>query len=484
MQSAVRGILSCLNDLAAKDPSMPLLGGEGRWFDVRTVLAIAEHVGSRLRRMGLPIGSFVAFHPSRNMSAALMLLGLRSAGLVPVLAEPKQSMEEILHNTDADLSFSAHLEQSGKTQFSIIRTDGDRRRETIDLYSLAPTDGVRVSVSPDEPAFIIFTSGSTGKSKAVVLSEANLVSNLLDSQPLGDYRIGDRALGCLPLHHVFGLVLLAGTAVLRYGVYFPDAIDIPSLLSALQQQKLTRMNGVPSLYLALAEQCRGYALSSMRAGFIGGGPVTPEQFTQIEEKLGVTLISVYGMSECVGISCSSWQDSRENRAAGVGRFYPMNTGKILREDGSEAGPSEKGEICVTGPMRMIGYLGQAMPREELLHTGDLGYLDADGMLHLTGRIKDIIIRNGNNLSARRIEQAILQIPGVKEAAVVALPDERQGEVPAAMIVADHELENIAPDLPKNALPVLYRFVHQLALTASGKPDKQQIREMLIRYGTE
>ena len=480
MQSAMRGILACLHDLAATDPGMPMLGGGGRWFDVRTVLAITEHVGSRLRRMGLPAGAYVAFHPKRSMASALMLLGLRGAGLVAVLAEPKQSMEEILQSTDADLSFSAYLEQTGRTQFDIIRTDGDRRRETIDMYSLAPADGIHVPVSPDDPAFIIFTSGSTGKSKAVVLSEANLISNLLDSEPLGDYHIGDRALGCLPLHHVFGLVLLAGTAVLRYGVYFPDATDILSLLSAIEQQKLTRMNGVPSLYLALADRCGGYDLSSMRAGFIGGGPVTAEQFTWIEETLGMTLISVYGMSECIGISCTSWQDTRKTRASGVGKFYPMNTGKILRADGSEAGVSEEGEICVTGPMRMLGYLGQPMAPEELLHTGDLGYLDAEGVLHLTGRIKDIIIRNGNNIAARRIEQALLKIPGVKEVAVVALPDDRQGEVPAAMIAADPVPEELSPDLPKNHLPVLYHFVDQLPLTASGKPDKQKIREVLAQ----
>lgn len=157
----------------------------------------------------------------------------------------------------------------------------------------------------------------------------------------------------------------------------------------------------------------------------------------------------------------------------------MNTGKILRADGTEADLMEEGEICVTGPARMWGYYGHPMPREELLHTGDLGFLDADGLLHLTGRKKDIIIRNGNNLSPRRIEQALLALPGVKEAVVVSIPDARQGEVPAAMVAADAALAPLHPALAKNELPVLYHFTDHLPMTASGKPDRQKIREVLM-----
>ncbi len=141
---------------------------------------------------------------------------------------------------------------------------------------------------------------------------------------------------------------------------------------------------------------------------------------------------------------------------------------------------EPGEICVAGPARMLGYLGRPMPRDELLRTGDLGYVDKAGVLHLTGRKKDIIIRNGNNLSPRKIEQAILAVPGVKAAAVVGLPDERQGEMPAAMVVAEEGVQSVSPALPKNELPVLYRFADFLPMTASGKPDRQKIKEVLIQ----
>ncbi len=481
MEISRKNILTYLEEQAAQNPGKKLLGRPGRWLDAGKVLAMVEHVSTSFRRMGLGKGAYVAFRASRSMASAILILGLRAAGAVIVLCDPKQDVARTFSDSEVSIPAIAAIEQTGQTAFRItwLEEAAERTRE-IDLLSLAPSEGDFAKTDAEEPAFVIFTSGSTGKSKAVVLSESNLVNNLIDSQPLGDYRDDDLALGALPLYHIFGLVLLAGAAVLGYGVFFPDQTDVPSLLSAIQQEKLTRMNGVPSLYLAMADQCQDYDLSSMRAGFIGGGPVTREQFAKIEEALGMTLISVYGMSECIGISCASYKDSREARATGVGSFYAMNTGKILREDGTEAGPMETGEICVTGPARMIGYLGRPMPREELLHTGDLGYLDRSGALHLTGRKKDIIIRNGNNLSPRKIEQAILSAPGVREAVVVGLPDEQQGEVPAAMVAAEDEDSVLCVSMPKNEIPVLYRFVDYLPMTASGKPDRQKIREVLMQ----
>ncbi len=481
MRVSERGILSSLEKLASTDPSTPLLGNSLRWLDAATTLAFTEHIGSYLSRLGLRYGDLIAFKPNCSMASALILLGLRSAGAIVVLAEPRSSMEETLSDTEVKLPVRACVEQAGRTQFLLTWTDrAENQTEPIELFSLPPSSNRPRPTLSTDPAFIIFTSGSTGKSKAVVLSESNLVNNLLDSQPLGDYRAGDRALGCLPLHHVFGLVLLAGTAVLGYSIFFPENRDPDSLLKDIQREKLTRMNGVPSLYLTLAERSSQYDISSMRAGFIGGGPVTKEQFANIEEKLGMTMIPVYGMSECIGISCASWQDSQEERASGVGCFYSMNTGKILREDGTEASPCEEGEIWVTGPSRMIGYWGETLPRDQLLATGDLGFLDEQGILHLTGRKKEIIIRNGNNISIRRIEQALLHLPGVRDAVVVALPDKCQGEVPAAMVAAEPGNAILTPDLCKHELPAFYQFVDKLPLTASGKPDRQRIREELAQ----
>ena len=481
MNISHKTILAYLEDLAALEPGRKLLGRPGRWLDASKVLAIVSHVGASFRRIGLQSGARVALRAQRSLGCAIVLMGLRAVGAVAVLCDPRQDVSETLRSAETPIPAVAAIEQTGRTTFCFSWLDGGAPRTIpFDLLSLAPSAGAFESVDAAGPAFVIFTSGSTGKSKAVVLSETNLVNNLIDSQPLGDYRDDDLALGALPLHHVFGLVLLVGALVLGYGVFFPEKTDVPSILAAIQAQRLTRMNGVPALYLAMAEQREGYDLSSLRAGFIGGGAVTREQFIHIESALDMTLIPVYGMSECVGIACARAKDPREIRAAGVGPFYAMNTGKILREDGAECGPMETGEICVNGPSRMIGYYGRPMGAEEFLRTGDLGYLDESGALHLTGRKKDIIIRNGNNLSPRKIEQAILSVPGVRAAVVVGLPDERQGEVPAAMVVAEERVNGLDLSVPKNEIPVMFRFVESLPMTSSGKPDRQRIREALLQ----
>ena len=336
----------------------------------------------------------------------------------------------------------------------------------------------------EEPSFVIFTSGSTGAKKAIVLSESALIHNLLDSAPLGDYSTQDIALGALPIDHVFGLALLTGVLVLRYALYFPKSTDVFTLLAAIEREKITRMNGVPSLYLAMCEHAKEYDLSTLRAGFIGGSPIGPERFAFIENTLGMTLIPVYGMSECIGIACTDSHDPQSVRAESVGRFYPMNTGVILSDSGREAAPNEIGEICVKGPMRMLGYLHERLSPDEWLHTGDLGYLDTDGRLHLTGRKKEIIIRNGINLAPIRIENALLSVPGVKAAAVVGLQDPKEGEVPAAMVVSDRKeselLAAIGALLQKNEIPVLLNIVDALPLTASGKPDKKRVLEVLTQ----
>ena len=479
MEPSEKGILTYLFERASAQPEHRLLGDDTRWLNALETLEMTKRAGTAFRRMGIGGGAYAVVRAQRTVSTALILFGLRAAGGTAVLTDPRQDPLQALQESETAIPVQAVIEQTGETAFRVSWPNGKAVWE-FDLNGLPDAEESPMHENAQEPAFVIFTSGSTGKSKAVVLSEANLVNNLIDSQPLGLYTEDDVALGSLPLHHVFGLVLWAGVAVLGYSIFFPEKTDVPSLMCAIEKQRLTRMNGVPSLYLAMTDRCAEYDVSSMRAGFIGGGPVTENQFKQIEEALGMTLIPVYGMSECIGISCASFRDSQAIRASGVGPFYSMNTGRILRPDGTEANHMETGEICVTGPARMIGYLGHPMPREELLHTGDLGYVDQSGVLHLTGRKKDIIIRNGNNLSPQKIEQALLALPGVKAAVVVGLPDERQGEVPAAMVAAEPGVRTLEPALPKNELPVLYHFVDALPMTASGKPDRQKIKEVLAQ----
>lgn len=467
MKPVCRTFHSFLTEYASKYPDRRLLGDKAGWYSAARMLELVEAEADRLRGLGIGAGDCVALRAYRNVPTALRILALQMLGALTVLTAPQQEIPAFLAECPAPIPVCAML-------------DGER------AGIIGPVGRTAEAVDPREPGFVIFTSGSSGRPKAVVLSQYNLVNNLIDSEPLGCYAHDDIALGALPLEHVFGLVLLAGVCVLGYGLYLPESTAVPALLEAIEKERITRMNGVPSLYQAMADRASGYDLRSLRAGFIGGGPCTEAHFLRIEGTLGMTLIPVYGMSECIGIACADYRESAAVRAHGVGRFYSMNTGRLLLEDGSEAAPGQEGEICVTGPARMLGYWGEPLEADVLLHTGDLGWVDGNGILHISGRKKDLIIRNGRNISSRKIEEALLSVPGVEDAAVVGLPDERTGEVPWAMVACPEKVLNriwpgIRPRLAKNELPVQILRVDVLPRTDSGKPDKQKIREVLLQW---
>lgn len=467
------------SDLCSCRPRKKLLGNPNGWLSAAQVFRSVQGIAQQLNHAGVTVGSCVALRMERNTEAVLILLALRLIGAIAVLTEPHTEPETCLAACTDAVQVDAvitHCEESW-----LLRRGGKSVLRLCLDAECSKERPVALNEDAQAPGYVIFTSGSTGKTKAVVLSDYNLINNLVEAQPLGDYQENDIALGALPLDHVFGLVLLLGTLVLGYSLYLPEHTEISSLLTAIEKERITRMNGVPSLYLAMAEQKDGYDLQSLRVGFLGGAPTTPDQFQRMEDALGMTLVSAYGMSECIGITCSDAREPSSIRGSGVGRFYSLNTGMILKEDGTAASAGEIGEVCVNGPTRMWGYWGRKMAEDELLHTGDLGYLDESGILHLTGRKKELIIRNGRNLSPKKIEDAILSLPGVRAAAVVGLPDVQTGEAPYAMVCGSVDWEALKLLLPKNELPAGILYTDRIPMTASGKPDKMQIREVLKKW---
>ncbi len=476
-----------LQELAEREPLKPMLGSESGWLTAQQILERVESGSRQLYKVGIRAGDYLCLPAQRTVNTCVILLCLQRLGAVAVLTDPRGDTAAQLKSCEADIPIKYCLTMNQDVSRPVVTLASAATGKELCLSMRKKTAEAEVPAFTDAkaPGFVIFTSGSTGAKKAVMVSQYNLVNDLLDTRELGYYTQDDIALGALPLDHIFGLVLLAGTLVLGYSLYFPKSTDIPYILETISAQGITRMNGVPSLYLAMAAEKENYNLGSLRAGFIAGGPCTPSQFRYIEEALGMTLIPAYGMSECVGITCAGYREPQDVRACGVGRFYPRNTWAILLEDGTEAAVGQEGEVCVDGPTRMVGYFGDNSPREALLHTGDLGYVDADGTLHISGRKKDIIIRNGYNISPLVIENALLSIPGVSAAAVVGLPHPSEGECPAAMVVCRAEVyqtlsQALGSRVQKNLIPALFRRVEALPLTGSGKTDKQRIGEMLLQ----
>lgn len=467
--------------LAEANPGQPLfLTDGGLRLSCGQVKARVDALAAQLQQIFAPAGAVVVLRLPRTPEAAAMELALVAAGVQAMLADPHMTVADYFHE-DIFAQTDGYLTDESGEWILVSRTGPDRAITGTGGAFLPAADAMA-------PAVLITTSGSTGDKKTVVLSQYNLVNNLVDAQAFGDYVPGDLALGVLPLFHIFGQVLLFGTVILNYAIVFPETVSPEAALRCVERFGVTRMNGVPSLYLAMAEKAERYDVSTLRVGFIGGSPCTMKEIQRIEKNLGMKLLNAYGMSECVSISISRADDCQAQRVGGVGHIYPMSRVKLLRPDGTEAAPGETGEITVSGASRMLGYYRdeaatRAVIREDgYLHTGDLGYLDENGILHISGRIKDILIRNGVNISARAIEAAMLELDGVRQAVVVGIPDARQGEVPAALYTGEIPktalLAALVNRLPKYMLPALLLPTEEIPLTASGKPDKQRIKMQL------
>lgn len=479
-----------LKEFVRDQPDSKMIGYDDVWLTNTQVLERVESTAYFLRQQGVKKGDMVAVSMSRSAHSTIAMLALLTIGATAVLCDPHQKVEAFLTESAVEIPAKYTLTNEnttrglwdGEKMVFIHRATGEQvPMEILELPSMACPEGD--DTDPKAPGFIIFTSGSTGKRKACMLSQYGIASTLHANAEGAYYGPYDIALGILPMDHIFGLILMTGTFVLRHAIFMAKDNSLPTILSAIQDKGITRMNGTPQLFLALASMKDKYDLSTLKAGLVGGAPHTPEQFCAIEAALGVTLSDIYAMSEYTHIAVGNWRDPQHIRASKNGKFCRMNTGKILLADGTQAATGEIGEICIDGPARMVGYYGDPDSFHGMIHTGDLGFVDADGYLTICGRLKDIIIRNGNNLSPKRIEDAILAVPGVKEVCVKGVPNEAVGEVPCAMVVAPGVTQEVIEEhlrktLNKNELPFGYLFVDALPVIGIGKADKQGIQKTL------
>ena len=494
MQPIEKSIFSYFEAFATECPDRLFLFDEHRRYTVAEAFRASVVLGNRLYNCGIRSGSSVTLRCTRSLDTCLIYLSLQLLGAAVLMTDPHRDVAAFLKESEADADYFITNEAASPD----ISANGNWTVSgRIPLPIPAPAEAeARIFPAGENlhsPSTIIFTSGSTGKCKGVMLSQYNLVNHIRNFSVSGCYREDDVSAEMLPIHHVFGLAVILMGLIKRYCVLFPETVSIPYAAHCIETYHLTRLDGVPSFALALAEHRRqtGFCSDSLRVGVLGGAPSTKAQFDFIEQELGIKLLPVYGQSECIGITGANETESDRVRSSTVGKFLPMNRGYLLDDRGEEVAPGTEGEICVQGPAVMLGYLGdpegtkEAIDAEGRLHTGDLGWLDAEGNLHISGRKKDIIIRNGNNISSRKIEEAIQSLPDVAYAAVVGISDPQLGEVPCALVVPNphHELtpegliRQLQPLLAKNELPEQILFRDTLPLTASGKPDKQTIKTL-------
>ena len=280
-------------------------------------------------------------------------------------------------------------------------------------------------------------------------------------------------------------------------VIYPSEIFEPkAVLDAVQRYKCTALHGVPTMFIALLEVPEKYDCSTLRTGIAAGTVVTPTMMTKIHAGLGLDELTItYGMTETSpGTTMSCTTDPKDKRTSTVGKVMPHTRLKLVDEEYRTVPVGVKGQVLTAGYMLFKGYYNDPEATREAIHvdedgewmkTGDEGVLDHHGYLSISGRLKDLIIRGGENISPSEVENVMITCPGISDVSVVAIPDQKYGEVPAAFVkllpgksVTSEELTSFArARLAHYKVPVRYFFIDEFPKTASGKIQKYLLREM-------
>ncbi|MFE9330132.1 AMP-binding protein [Streptomyces sp. NPDC006925] len=362
-------------------------------------------------------------------------------------------------------------------------------------------DGIAATLSADDPVNIQYTSGTTGFPKGATLSHHNILNNGYFVGELCRYTEADRICLPVPFYHCFGMVMgnLAATSHGACMVIPSAAFDPAAALRAVQRERCTSLYGVPTMFIAeLAEpDFDSYDLTSLRTGIMAGSPCPVEVMKQVIERMGMAEVSIcYGMTETSPVSTQTRaDDSIERRVSTVGRVGPHLEVKVVDPDTGRCLPrGEPGELCTRGYSVMLGYWEQpeataaAVDAARWMHTGDLAVMDAEGYVSVTGRIKDMVIRGGENIYPREVEEFLHTHPDVLDAQLVGVPDERYGEElmawirmrdGAAPLTADDVRAFCSGRLAHYKIPRYVHVVDAFPMTVTGKIRKVEMRERSI-----
>ena len=357
------------------------------------------------------------------------------------------------------------------------------------------------SLWPHDPIYIQYTSGTTALPKGAMLSHRNILLNAYYGGMNQALTHRDRICAPVPLYHCFGCVLASLCAVVHgCGVVFPaEVFDVGATLRAIEDQQCTSIYGVPTMFIAMFEH-RDYPirnLKSLRTGIMAGSPCPIALMKRVTTEMGARELTVgYGQTEAAPLlTQTTINDPVELRVGTVGRPLPGVSVKIVDPaTGEELGDNQSGEVCGHGHGVMLGYFNEptrtaeAIDKDGWLHTGDLGLRESTGCYRITGRLKDLIIRGGENIYPREIEEHLYRHPAVEEVQVVGMPDMKYGEEVLAWIklrdghiISEQDIRAYCWDgLAHYKTPRYVQFVTNFPTTVTGKIQKFRIREIAIQ----
>ncbi len=382
-------------------------------------------------------------------------------------------------------------EQAGMLRFSELLARGDA--------SDARIDPIAATLKNTDPINIQFTSGTTGFPKGATLTHRNILNNGFFIGECMRLTPEDRLCIPVPLYHCFGMVL-GNLACFTHGstiVYPNDGFDPITVLEAVQAEKCTGLHGVPTMFIAELDHPRfaEFDLSTLRTGIMAGSPCPIEVMKRVVKDMHLSEITIaYGMTETSPVSCQSDNDTPlEKRVSTVGKVQPHLDVKIINPENGEVLPvGQSGELCTRGYSVMLGYWGdeaktrEAIDAEGFMHTGDLATMDDEGYVNIVGRIKDMVIRGGENIYPREVEEFLYRHPKVQDVQVVGVPDLRYGEELCAWVITkpneklheDEIREFCKGQIAHYKVPKYIRFVTSFPMTVTGKIQKFRIRDQM------
>ena len=477
-----------LRRTAHRFPYRPAMEYAGRVWTYWELDEAVDRAARRLLAWGVRRGDRVGLWCETEPNTILLFYALPRIGATAVFLNTslqRSELVELLCHTEISLlivtdgykglnfpNLCQGLTEEVSTLKAILyagRSGVDGGLETLNSQEEASAEELiqaETQVTPQDVGYILYTSGTTSVPKAVMSTQYSRVnSGIQQAHDLGASE-EDRFCVAMPIFHCFCLsVNVMAACAAGACLYLPQGRRTGMILKAVSEGRCTVLSSVPTLFHAIL--CRPdfkeWDLSSLRTGFIGGSFYPPELFRQINDGFGFTLLSSLGQTEATaGLSTAYLDDPLEVRATTVGHFMDHVEGKIVHIDtGGELPSGEIGEICVRGYLVMAGYFGQpketakAIDADGWLHTGDLGWLDADGNIHLTGRLKELIIRGGENISPAEVEIAASKSAEIQECKAVGIPDRHYGEEVCLCVVLREGTKLDEAELRA-------RLIHQLA----------------------
>ena len=510
-ETTVGGVLM---DAAAEDPDAPALveacadGSVGRRWSYRELLADVERLADSLGTRFEP-GERIAIWSPNTPEWALLEFAAGLAGLTLVTVNPAYQGKELAYVLEQSRSVGLFLVKNhrGNPMADIARdvcADLWQVREVIDLddhdalFEQAGPVPARPIVLPTDPAQVQYTSGTTGFPKGAVLSHRSLTNNARFCLSRIGARRGDTYLNVMPMFHCTGCSIgLLGCVQLRCPVVMAKLFEPTKMMALIESERVALLIAVPTMVIAMLEAHTRQPRDtrSLRAVLSGGSVVPPELVSQIEATFGCRFGIIYGQTETSPVITQTWlEDDWTGRSETIGQADP-HTEVSIRDPANDqvVALDTIGEICARGYSVMLGYndnpeaTAKAIDADGWLHTGDLGALDARGYVRITGRLKDMIIRGGENLFPAEIENVLMTHPDIMEVAVVGVPDKFWGEVAicflrprsGAELSVDDLVRHVRRDLAAPKTPAQWIVLDAFPLTGSGKIQKFVLRERYL-----